>query len=310
MTANTKQAGKPSAGVIGIGAMGMGVAQSLLRAGFTVRVRDIRTEAEAEARAAGAIVCASAAELAGASDVVICVVVDSAQTDEVVFGADGAAQAMRAKAAPGVFVMCSTVAPRYAATLADRLNAEGIAMLDAPISGGPARAHAGALSMMLSGASADIERCQPVLAAMADRRFHISARAGDGSRAKIVNNMLAGVNLAAACEAMALGLKLGLEAKTLHDVVCASSGGSWMFGDRMPRVLSGDYAPKAALKILTKDLSLLLEAAADAGCPVELAAAAHRAYADAVSQGLGAEDDAALIKRYAALAGVELPAAR
>ncbi len=293
-------------GVIGIGAMGMGVAKTLLRAGFSVRVRDIRPEADAEARAAGAIVCASAAELAAGSAVVISVVVDSAQTDEVVFGRDGAAQALTPD---GVFIMCSTVAPDYSESLAARLAARGLAMLDAPISGGPARAHAGTLSMMLAGPAAALTRCATVLEAVADRRFVISARAGDGSRAKIVNNMLAGVNLAAACEAMALGLKLGLEAATLHQVVCASSGGSWMFSDRMPRVLAGDYAPRAALKILTKDLSLLLDAAREAGCPAELAATAHRAYAAALAQGFGGEDDAALVKHYAALAGVALPAA-
>ena len=259
-------------GVIGIGAMGMGVAKTLLRAGFSVRVRDIRPEADAEARAAGAIVCASAAELAAGSAVVISVVVDSAQTDEVVFGRDGAVQELTPD---GVFIMCSTVAPDYSESLAARLAARGLAMLDAPISGGPARAHAGTLSMMLAGPAAALTRCATVLEAVADRRFVISARAGDGSRAKIVNNMLAGVNLAAACEAMALGLKLGLEAATLHQVVCASSGGSWMFSDRMPRVLAGDYAPRAALKILTKDLSLLLDAAREAGCPAELAATAH-----------------------------------
>ncbi|MEI6302877.1 MAG: NAD(P)-dependent oxidoreductase [Betaproteobacteria bacterium] len=298
-------------GVIGIGAMGMGVAKTLLRAGFSVRVRDIRPEADAEARAAGAIVCTSAAELAAGSAVVISVVVDSAQTDEVVFGRDGAAQALTTGGVftDGVFIMCSTVAPDYSESLAARLAARGLAMLDAPISGGPARAHAGTLSMMLAGPAAALTRCATVLEAVADRRFVISARAGDGSRAKIVNNMLAGVNLAAACEAMALGLKLGLEAATLHQVVCASSGGSWMFSDRMPRVLAGDYAPRAALKILTKDLSLLLDAAREAGCPAELAATAHRAYAAALAQGFGGEDDAALVKHYAALAGVALPAA-
>lgn len=286
--------------------MGMGVAQRLLRAGFVVRVRDIRPEAEAVARAAGALVCASAAELAGESDVLISLVVDGEQTDEVIFG-DGGAAATATFAPGGALLMCSTVAPDYAAALAARLARRGIAMLDAPVSGGPARAHAGMLSMMLAGPTVLIARCEPVLQAMADRRFVISPRAGDGSRAKIVNNMLAGVNLAAACEAMTLGLKLGLDPAVLHDVVGASSGGSWMFGDRMPRVLAGDSAPRAALKILTKDLALLLESAQQAGCPVELAQTAHRAYTDAVAQGHGAEDDAALIKRYAALADVALP---
>jgi putative dehydrogenase len=296
--------GKPVVGVIGIGAMGMGVAGTLARAGFPLRVRDIRRDAEDKARAAGAVVCASSAELARGCAVVITLVVDSGQTDEVLFGADGAAQAL---AAGSVVMMSSTVAPSYAEALAARLASHNILMLDAPVSGGPAKAHAGTMSMMLAGVDAAFDTCREVLEAISGKRFRISAHAGDGSKAKIVNNMLAGVNLAAASEAIALAIKLGLDPRVMADVVSASSGASWMFSDRMPRVLSGDYAPKAALDILTKDLSILLQTAREQGFPANIAAAAHRAYVDAVARGHGAEDDAALIKLYQALAGIELP---
>ena len=296
--------GKPATGVIGIGAMGMGVAKTLARAGFAPRVRDIRSEAEDEARAAGATVCASSADLARSCAVVITLVVDAAQTDAVLFGQDGAMQTLKAGS---VVMMSSTVAPSYTENLAARLAERGILVLDAPVSGGPARAHAGTMSMMLAGVDKAFDLCRCVLEAISDRRFRISAHAGDGSKAKIVNNMLAGINLAAACEAMALAIKLGLDPRVLSDVVTASSGASWMFSDRMPRVLSGDYAPKAALAILTKDLSILLETAREQGFPANIAETAHQAYVDAVARGHGAEDDAALIKLYQALAGIELP---
>lgn len=296
--------GKESVGVIGAGQMGMGVVLRLRERGCAVRVRDVRRAAEDEARAAGAVVCASPAELAAACGVVITLVVDEAQTEEVVFGPAGAAATLGADA---VLVMSSTVAPAFAESLAARLAERGLRMLDAPVSGGPARARAGTMSMMLAGADAALARARPVLEAISGARFRVSARAGDGARAKIVNNMLAGVNLAAACEAMALGIRLGLAPQTICEVVGASSGASWIFADRMPRVLAGDYAPRAALDVLAKDLSILLEAARGARFPVPIAAAAHQVYVTAQAAGLGRADDAALVKLYQALTGIALP---
>jgi 3-hydroxyisobutyrate dehydrogenase len=295
---------KQRVGVIGIGQRGMGVAKRLLAFGYPVRVRDIRREAEDEARAAGAVVCESPAVLAAACDVAITLVVDEAQTEEVVFGPNGAAATL---ASGAVLVMSSTVAPAFAGALAARLAEHGVDMLDAPVSGGPAKAHAGTMSMMLAGADVAYERALPVLEAISGARFRIGARAGDGSRMKIVNNMLAGVNLVAACEAVALGIRLGLDARTVFDVVNASSGASWMFGDRMPRVLAGDYVPKAALDVLTKDLSIVLGAAREARFPVPVASAAHQVYVAAQAAGLGREDDAALVKLYQSLTGILLP---
>jgi 3-hydroxyisobutyrate dehydrogenase len=180
-------------------------------------------------------------------------------------------------------------------------------MLDAPVSGGPARAREGTLSMMVSGRDAARERAEGVLADVAAKRFLVGAAPGQGSKAKIVNNLLAGVNLAAACEAMTLGLKLGLDAKLVFEVVSASSGASWIFGDRMARVLEGDYAPRAATRILTKDLSIAAATAAEAGVPGPFATTARDVFAAAVADGQGDADDAAVIRYYAARAGVKLP---
>jgi 3-hydroxyisobutyrate dehydrogenase len=294
------------AGVIGIGAMGMGVAMRLLARGYAVSVRDIRREAEAEARAAGARVCASPAEVAAASPVVVTVVVDARQTEEVVFGPRGLAEGM---APGGVLVMCSTVSPEFSGPLAERLAPRGILALDAPISGGPARAHDGTMSMMVAGEPAAYEKARAVLEAISGKRFRVSARTGDGSKMKLVNNLMAGINLAAACEGMVFGLKLGLDPQTIFDVVSASSGASWAFGDRMPRVLSGDSSAKAAVDILAKDLGLALEAGAAARAALPIGGAARQSFIAAAALGHGQEDDAAVAKYYARVAGVALPGA-
>jgi L-threonate 2-dehydrogenase len=291
-------------GVIGVGQMGMAVANRLLERGYAVHTRDIRREADTEARNIGAIVRGSPADVAAACGVVITLVVNEAQTEEIVFGTHGAAEALGPHA---VLVVSSTVSPTFIESLASRLAARGLVMLDAPMSGGPARARAGTISMMLAGADAAYERARAVLETISEARFRMSVRPGDGARMKLVNNMLAGVNLAGSCEALALGIRLGLDPRKVCDVVTASSGASWIFDDRMPRVLSGDYAPKAAVTLLTKDVSLALGAAREAGFPAPVAAAALQVYLATVALGHGAEDDAALVRFYQALTGIALP---
>lgn len=285
--------GKSSIGVIGVGAMGMGVAKTLLRNGYAVAVRDILPQRQEEAVAAGAIACHSPRAMAQRCDTIITLVLDDRQTEEVLFGADGAIHGLRPDA---VVIVSSTLAPETLEAVAERLNTRGVGVLDAPVSGGPAKALAGEMSMMLAGADAVYARIEPLLSAIAGKVIRVSERPGDGARMKLVNNMMAGVNLAAGCEAMALGMKLGLDPKMIFDVVCASSGASWVVADRMPRFFAGDFAPRAATSVLTKDLSLGLKAAAQAGVDTPIAKSAHAAFQNAVELGLGAEDDAALIK--------------
>ncbi|MCW5621336.1 MAG: NAD(P)-dependent oxidoreductase, partial [Burkholderiales bacterium] len=280
-------------GVIGIGAMGMGVARRLLSAGWTVWVRDIRSEAEDEARAAGAHVAPSPAELASHCDAVITLVVDDVQTEAVVFGPDGVAIGARPDS---VVLVSSTLPPAWAAGAEPRLREHAIAFVDAPCSGGPAKAHSGEMSMMLAASADVLQRCERLLHTISGKRFVVSESPGDAAKAKLVNNMLAGINLVAACEAFVLGLKLGLEPQQLFDLVQASSGGSWIFSDRMPRVLRNDYAARARLDILSKDLSLLLETARENGYSAPLAQAAHAIFVRASEMGLGELDDAAIAK--------------
>ena len=282
----------PRVGVVGVGAMGMGIARTLLSKGFGVAVRDVVAEREGEALRHGA------RRLEGDVDVLVSVVIDAAQTKAVI--------EEHAARAP-VFVMCSTIAPADSARYAAVLDAIDAAMLDAPISGGPARAHNGTLSMMASGSDRAFELAQPVIEAFTRKVFRIGPRAGDGSRMKVVNNMLAAANIAAASEAMAMASLLGLDLRQAHDVIQASSGASWMFGDRMPRALAGDYAPTAAARVLLKDVGLFVQEARKLGLTAPMAECAQEIFEDAIARGYAEEDDAALLKRYADAWNAKVP---
>ena len=220
-------------GVVGPGAMGLGIVASLVRAGMRVVARDIRSEANARAQAAGATIAASPAEVARAAPIVIVVVVDAAQVDDVLFGDDGI---VAAGATGRIVMVASTLDPEYVRALPARCMHAGIAILDTPISGGPAKAHDGTMTIMVAGPNEARERAAPVLEAIAARRFAISDRVGDAAATKIVNNLLAGANLAAAAEALALAEALGLDVRATADVIAASSGASWIFaGSRAAR---------------------------------------------------------------------------
>jgi len=290
-------------GVIGTGLMGLGVASRLAARGHEVHGRDIRPEADAAARAAGAIIEPSPAALARAVEVVITLVVDGGETEEVLFGADGVVGAM---APGGLVILASTIAPAEAADFGRRLAAAGLRALDAPVSGGPEKAHAGTMSMMIGGPRASIDEFADLFADMAGPLFVIGETVGDGAKAKIVNNMLAAVQLVAAGEAMALGERLGLEPRLLYEVVQASSGASFVFATRMGRVVEGDATVHAAARILTKDVGLARAAAAAVGSPAPLAAEAEAIFRATVAMGLGEADDGAVIEWYRA-GGPALP---
>jgi 3-hydroxyisobutyrate dehydrogenase-like beta-hydroxyacid dehydrogenase len=289
-------------GVIGTGAMGGGVVQSLVRAGVTTSARDIRAEAQALAVRHGAAATASPADLARTCEVIVLLVVDAAQIETVLFGTDGVATAGPTNR---IVLVSSTVDPAYVAALAPRLAAHDIALLDAPVSGGPAKAAAGTMTMMVSGDAEAFAQVRAMLEQITGRLFALSTRPGDASTFKIVNNLLAAANLAAGAEALALARAAGLDLRQVFDVVAASSGGSWMFGDRVPRALVGDYAPRAAAKLLDKDSGIAAALADRLHVDAPFTHLAHRAFAAAVVEGCGDEDDAVLIRR--ALESVQPP---
>lgn len=283
-----------SVGIIGVGAMGLAMALRLRDGGLAVAVRDIDPGREALALAAGCTVAATPAALAAGCDVLIVAVVDGAQLHEVLFGIDGAAPALRRGAA---VLLCPTVAPADAEAAAVRLAERGVDALDAPMSGGPQRARDGTMSLMVAGADAAIARCEPLLNRLASRVFRVGARPGDAARTKLVNNLLAAANLAAAAEALALAHRLGLDAATTADVIGSSSGQSWIGGDRARRWLAGDATLAARCALLAKDSALALAAARAAGTDIEalpLGGAAAAAFAAALRQGHADADDSAL----------------
>jgi putative dehydrogenase len=290
--------------VAGLGTMGMGIAVSALRGGLTVTGCDINQDARVKFQEAGGAVSEQLADAVADADALAVVVVNQAQTESVLFGAAGAVQHMK----PGSVILgCATVPPAYAVDLAARVEAAGLLYLDAPISGGAAKSMQGALSVMGSGSAAAFERAAPLLDVIAERVFHLGDEAGAGSNMKMINQLLAGVHIASAMEALALGIKSGLAAETVFEVITASAGNSWMFENRVPHVLENDYAPKSAVDIFVKDLGIVLETGKREGFPLPLSAAAHQQFLAAKGMGLGREDDAAVIKVFQALTGIDLP---
>jgi 3-hydroxyisobutyrate dehydrogenase len=288
-------------GVIGLGAMGRGMAGSLRRKGHEVHVCDVRAQAARAFAAEGGIACANPAEVAKSCDAIVSVVVNAEQTEQVLFGEAGAAAAMKKGAA---FVMCSTVDPQWSIALEGRLESMGLLYLDAPISGGAAKAASGEMTMMTAGRPEAFARCGSILDDMAARVYRLGDRAGPGSTVKIVNQLLAGVHIAAAAEAMALGMRAGVDPAALYEVITHSAGNSWMFENRMAHVLAGDYTPLSAVDIFVKDLGIVLDTARASKFPLPLASTAHQMFMQASSSGHGREDDAAVIKIFP---GIELP---
>ena len=288
-------------GVIGLGAMGSGMAQSLRRAGHVPFVFDVRREVADKFAAEGGVACGSLAELGSQSDVIVSVVVNAAQTESVLFGEDGVAANMKRGS---VFVMCSTVDPNWSVAMEGRLNAMGIHYIDAPISGGAAKAASAQMTMMTAGKPDAYAIAEPFLNAMAAKVYKLGDSAGAGSKVKIINQLLAGVHIAAAAEAMALGLREGVDAAALYEVITNSAGNSWMFENRMAHVLAADYTPLSAVDIFVKDLGIVLDMARASKFPLPLSSTAHQMFMQASTAGFAKEDDSAVIKIFP---GITLP---
>ncbi|MEP7303237.1 MAG: NAD(P)-dependent oxidoreductase [Caldimonas sp.] len=280
------------AGIVGIGNMGGAMAVRLLSLGYDVGVRDLVPSCEAEAVRHGARAFATPAALAVAHRVVIVAVVDAAESETVLFGRDGAAGALDAGAC---VVLCPTIGPASTEDLAARLAALGVDCIDAPMSGGPARARDGSMSLMVACGDAAFAGHRPLLEALSSKLFRVGERPGDGARTKLVNNLLAAVNLAGAAEALALAGQLGLDAARTLDVIEQSSGQSWIGSDRMRRALAGDLAPRAHTSLLAKDSRLAIAMAQAAGFDAALGSAAAALFQRACAAGLDRLDDASLL---------------
>ena len=280
-------------GVIGVGNMGGAMAQRLCSLGWAPWVHDLDATKVRNLVPFGALAPVDIARVATKSIATIVCVVDVAQTRDVLFGPQGLAPHLPAG---HVVVLCPTIAPQDVEAIAAQLSERGIHTLDAPMSGGPSRARDGSMSLMVAGEDAVVARVQPLLDALSGKVFRISQRVGDGARTKLVNNLLAGINLVGAAEVMALAGRMGLDLNRTLDVVEQSSGQSWIGSDRMRRAIAGDLAPRAHMTLLAKDTRLAQEAAAHAGFAGPLGAHASAVFAAAVAAGLEGLDDAALLE--------------
>lgn len=293
--------------VVGLGSMGFGMAESLLRSGFRVSGYDLSEDARRRFTEVGGIAYPSPREAANGAAVVICVVVNAKQTEQVLFGTDGVAETM---AKGSVFFSSATMSPTDAENLDKRAVEKGFFFLDAPISGGAKRAALGELTIMASGDPAAFEKAAPVLDAMAQKVYRLGDRAGIGASVKMINQLLAGVHIAAACEAISLASKLGLDLPTVYDVIVGSAGNSWMFENRIPHVLEGDYRPLSSVEIFVKDLGIIQDMARSERYPAPISAAALQMYLAAAGAGMGRDDDSSLARIYASLSGAKLPLAK
>ena len=279
--------------VVGIGNMGLAMALRLRDRGFAVAVRDIAPAREALAHAEGLAVCDSPAAAAEGARAAIVAVVDAAQTEDVLFGAQGLAAALPRGAA---VLLCPTIAPHDTERFAARLAEAGLEAIDAPMSGGPLRAREGTMSLMVACAASSFERQRDLIEALSGAVFRLGERLGDGARMKLVNNLLAGINLAGAAEVLALAERAGLDPALALDVIERSSGQSWIASDRMRRAIAGDLAPRAHTTLLNKDTHLALAMAQRLGLATPVGEHAAALFARACESGFAALDDASLFE--------------
>jgi 3-hydroxyisobutyrate dehydrogenase/2-hydroxy-3-oxopropionate reductase len=283
--------------------MGLGMARSLLRAGHTVHGFDVNDVAVSQFREEGGA-AGAAHEALPQCGIAVTVVVNAAQTEAVLFGGTGIAAQLPEGA---VVIGCATVPAAFAREMERRLAEKGLRYLDAPISGGAAKAADGKLTMMTGGKPEAYARAEPALAAMAEKVFRLGDEAGPGSAMKMVNQLLAGVHIAAAAEAITFGMTQGIEPAQCVEVISQCAGTSWMFENRGPHIAGGDYTPRSAVEIFVKDLGIVGDIARQERFAAPLAAAALQQFLAASGMGHGREDDAAVAKVYARNAGLTLP---
>ncbi|MBV1702696.1 MAG: NAD(P)-dependent oxidoreductase [Hyphomicrobiales bacterium] len=300
MTTTTKL----KAAVIGLGSMGLGMARCIAKSGMEITGFDLNPDALKGLAQAGGKTAVSAAEAAAGSDVLVIVVVNAAQTRMILFGENGAAAKMQRG---GVIVSCATMSPENAKSFAKEAQALGLHYLDAPISGGAAKAATGDLTFMASGAQEAFARAKPVLDVVAGKVYHLGDAAGAGASFKMVNQLLAGVHIAAACEAMTFAARLGLDLDKVYEVITASAGNSWMFENRVPHILEGDYAPRSAISIFTKDLGIISDMSRQEKFPVQMASSALQMFLATAACGMEGDDDASVARMIAQVCGLELP---
>ena len=287
--------------VIGLGSMGYGIAQSLIRSGYNVYGQDKNTVQQKKLIEEGGL----DAEIPfGDLDAVIIVVLNEAQTRDIIFGEEGIAEKLKKHT---LVIVCTTVSPNFAKEMATACENKELLYLDAPISGGSIKSSQGKLSYMVSGSKNALVAAKPILDSTSETVFEFGEVVGSGSAMKAVNQMLAGVHIAAMAEAITFGITQGIEPERFLEVISKCAGSSWMLENRAPHIIDGDYSPKSSINIWPKDLGIVLDIAKSSNFSAPITSAALQQFIAASGSGLGHEDDAAVAKVYARNAGIELP---
>ena len=287
--------------VVGLGSMGFGIAQSLIRAGYSVFGQDKNPKQQKRLIEEGGY-----DKNIPFNDLqaVIIVVLNEKQTKETIFGENGLSEKLKKNT---LIMVCTTVAPDFAKEMASSCNDNGLLYLDAPISGGSKKSAEGKLSYMISGSQNACEVAKPILDCTSETVFEFGEHVGSGSAMKAVNQMLAGVHIAAMAEAITFGITQGIDPKRFLEVISKCAGTSWMLENRTPHIIDNDYSPKSSINIWPKDLGIVLDIAKNSNFSAPLTAAALQQFISAAGSGLGQEDDAAVAKIYARNAGIKLP---
>ena len=287
--------------VIGLGSMGFGIAQSLIRSGYNVYGQDKNTVQQKKLIEEGGL---DAEVPFGDLDAVIIVVLNEAQTRDIIFGEEGIAEKLKKDT---LVIVCTTVSPNFAKEMAAACENKELLYLDAPISGGSIKSSQGKLSYMVSGSKNALIAAKPILDSTSETVFEFGEVVGSGSAMKAVNQMLAGVHIAAMAEAITFGITQGIEPEKFLEVISKCAGSSWMLENRAPHIIDGDYSPKSSINIWPKDLGIVLDIAKSSNFSAPITSAALQQFIAASGSGLGHEDDAAVAKVYARNAGIELP---
>ena len=289
--------------VFGLGSMGLGVACSALAGGHDVFGFDIDAQSQSDFIARGGQTGVMKHTVAK-SNVVVSVVLNGDQTEDLLFGVTGVVPQMQAGS---VVVSCATLAPEVAKRLANKCDDYHVLYLDAPISGGPVKASEGALTIMASGPKSAFDAARPLLNSISENVYNLGGEAGPGSAMKSVNQLLAGIHIAAMGEALTFGISQGIDAGRIVEIVSKCAGTSWMFENRGAHVVDGDYTPYSAINIWLKDLGIVLDVAKASQFSAPLTATALQQFVAAAGQGFGTEGDAAVAKVYAHNANIKLP---
>ncbi len=280
-------------GFIGIGTMGKPMSLNLLKAGYRLNVYDLNAMALEELKTKGAMVCHSSKEVASKSNTIITMLPNSEDVEKVILGENGVAEGANKEC---IVIDMSTIDPATSQKIANDLSKRNIKMLDAPVSGGSWGAASGSLAIMVGGEEQVFERCLKIFQNMGKKIFYCGPN-GNGEIVKIMNNLLAGINILATGEALSLGVKAGVNLRVLYDVINASSGQNFAMQNYCSnKAFKGDYEPGFMASLMHKDMGLAMALAKNEGVPLLIGGLGHQMYSNIVAAGYGRKDMSIFLK--------------